>query len=134
MRRRSLPGDRPFRVPVSQRRRETRFHIPLVEPDVRVSRLMLSDKGSCVRPREGVGEGGQPGQPERPIQVLIGELRDCPSPHPVLTTQPPAELIASVGIHRSVGLAHRPQTGVIRPAAQQAVAPCVKKDVVTQKC
>jgi len=133
VRRRSPSGNRPFRLPGPQRRRETRFHLLHVEPDGRVSRLRLSDKGSCVRPWEGVSEGCQPDQPERPIQVLIGELRDCPSPHLVLTTQPPAELIASVGIHRSVGLAHRPQTGVIRPAAQQAVAPCFRKYVVPPK-
>jgi hypothetical protein len=29
-----------------------RFHIPLIEPDVRVSRIRLSDKDSRLRPRE----------------------------------------------------------------------------------
>jgi len=29
-----------------------RFHIPLVEPDVRFSRIRLSDKVSCLRPRK----------------------------------------------------------------------------------
>ncbi len=29
-----------------------RFHIPLIEPDVRISRIRLSDKDSCVRPRQ----------------------------------------------------------------------------------
>ena len=29
-----------------------RFHLPLIEPDVRISRIRLSDKDSCVRPRE----------------------------------------------------------------------------------
>ena len=29
-----------------------RFHVPLIEPDVRISRIRLSDKASCVRPRE----------------------------------------------------------------------------------
>ena len=29
-----------------------RFHIPLIEPDMRISRIRLSDKDSCVRPRK----------------------------------------------------------------------------------
>ena len=29
-----------------------RFHIPLIEPDVRISRFRLSEKGSRGRPRE----------------------------------------------------------------------------------
>src|SRR5271169_6132695 len=29
-----------------------RFHIPLIEPDVRISRVRLSEKGSRCRPRE----------------------------------------------------------------------------------
>jgi len=29
-----------------------RFHIPLIEPDVRISRIRLSDKDSCFRPRK----------------------------------------------------------------------------------
>jgi hypothetical protein len=29
-----------------------RFHIPLIEPDVRISRFRLSEKGSRCRPRE----------------------------------------------------------------------------------
>jgi hypothetical protein len=29
-----------------------RFHSPLIEPDVRICRIRLSDKDSCVRPQE----------------------------------------------------------------------------------
>ena len=29
-----------------------RFHLPLIKPDVRISRIRLSDKDSCVRPRD----------------------------------------------------------------------------------
>jgi hypothetical protein len=29
-----------------------RFHLPLIEPDVRISRFRLSEKGSRCRPRE----------------------------------------------------------------------------------
>src|SRR5205809_3780964 len=49
-----------------------RFHIPLVEPDGRFSRIRLSDKVSCVRPWEAVGEGFQPNQSQRSVEVLVG--------------------------------------------------------------
>lgn len=29
-----------------------RFHLPLIKPDVQISRIRLSDKDSCVRPRD----------------------------------------------------------------------------------
>jgi len=29
-----------------------RFHIPLIEPDMRISRIRLSDGTSCLRPRK----------------------------------------------------------------------------------
>ena len=28
-----------------------RFHLPLIKPDVQISRIRLSDKDSCFRPR-----------------------------------------------------------------------------------
>jgi hypothetical protein len=34
-----------------------RFQSPLIEPDRRISRIRLSDKTSCVRPRKGLGKG-----------------------------------------------------------------------------
>jgi hypothetical protein len=32
-----------------------RFHLPLIEPDGRISRIRLSDQDSRIRPREGCG-------------------------------------------------------------------------------
>jgi hypothetical protein len=44
---------RPFRLAVpEQLGRSLRFHTPLIEPDVRISRIRLSDKRSCLRPRQ----------------------------------------------------------------------------------
>ena len=37
-----------------------RFHIPLIEPDVRISRIRLSDKASCVRPRKSLVRQAHP--------------------------------------------------------------------------
>ncbi len=49
-----------------------RFHIPLIEPDVRNSRIRLSDKASRLRPREAAGQQRQSDQAERLGQVPIG--------------------------------------------------------------
>jgi hypothetical protein len=50
-----------------------RFHIPLVEPNVRYLRIRLSDRSSCSRPREVAGQCRQIDQPELLVQVLIRE-------------------------------------------------------------
>jgi hypothetical protein len=44
---------RPFRRAVpEQLGLGLRFHTPLIEPDLRISRIRLSDKRSCLRPRQ----------------------------------------------------------------------------------
>ena len=50
-----------------------RFHIPLIEPDVRISRIRLSDKDSCVRPRKVARLLFQPGQAQRIVEDLVRE-------------------------------------------------------------
>ena len=46
-----LPVSAPFVRRCLKNRSVLRFHVPLVEPDVRSYRIRLSDKASCVRPR-----------------------------------------------------------------------------------
>jgi hypothetical protein len=41
-----------------------RFHIPLIEPDVQISRIRLSDKTSRLRPRPAVLQIGQSHEPK----------------------------------------------------------------------
>ena len=48
-----------------------RFHSPLIEPDVRVSRIRLSDKDSCVRTRGPTRSAFQLLQPEGAAQVWL---------------------------------------------------------------
>ena len=44
---------RPFRLAVPERpNRGPRFHTPLIEPDLRIWRIRLPDKLSCLRPRQ----------------------------------------------------------------------------------
>jgi hypothetical protein len=65
--------DRPFRLPVPHELHRARFHAPLIEPGVRISRTRLSDKASCVRPRESSRARRQLDESQCLIQVLVGE-------------------------------------------------------------
>jgi len=49
-----------------------RFHIPLVEPDVRISRIRLSDKDSCVRTRIATRKLRESHQTQTLGQVPVG--------------------------------------------------------------
>ena len=46
-----------------------RFHIPLIEPDVQISRIRLSDKTSRLHPRRAMPTRGQTYETEVPVQV-----------------------------------------------------------------
>ena len=68
-----------------------RFHIPLIEPDVQISRIRLSDKGSRFRPRLAASARGQADQAKMAVQVREW-IGPAPSfPDLVLVTQPPAQ-------------------------------------------
>jgi hypothetical protein len=51
-----------------------RFHTPLIEPDVQISRIRLSDKDSRCRSRETARPRLEPDQPQRLFQVLVREV------------------------------------------------------------
>ena len=46
-----------------------RFHTPLIEPDMQISRIRLSDKTSRLRPRHVMPKPGQAHEPEVPVEV-----------------------------------------------------------------
>ena len=50
-----------------------RFLSPLIEPDVRVSRVQLSDKTSGLRPREATSQRLQLNESQRVVEVLVRE-------------------------------------------------------------
>jgi hypothetical protein len=77
-----------------------RFHIPLIEPDVQISRIRLSDKVSCFRPRKIVCSHFQPDQSQGLIQDLIREACCSLSWYLVLVTQPLAKPFPGVSNHR----------------------------------
>jgi hypothetical protein len=67
-----------------------RFLSPLIEPDMQISPIRLSDKTSRLRPRLVVAKPGQAYEPEVPVKVR-GWIGPAPaSPDFVLEPQPPA--------------------------------------------
>ncbi len=50
-----------------------RFHIPLFKPDVRFSRIRLSDKDSRFRPRKVARPRAEPDQAQLSVQVFVGK-------------------------------------------------------------
>lgn len=63
---------RPFRLAVpEQPSRGLRFHTPLIEPDMRLSRIRLPDKRSCLRPRQVARRPRKLNQSPRLVEVLI---------------------------------------------------------------
>ncbi len=63
---------RPFRLPVPEYPTMLRFHSPLIEPDVRISRIRLSDKVSHVRSRALARPAHELDQPVGAPQVGFG--------------------------------------------------------------
>ena len=49
-----------------------RFHLPLIKPDVRISRIRLSDKDSWVRPRNVAIAQAESDESELIVQVIVG--------------------------------------------------------------
>src|SRR5690242_7769869 len=85
------------------------FLFPLIEPDRRISRIRLSEKGSRCRPRKAGGPLGNPDQPKLLIQQLIG-VKFSPGVPP-----------ACVSLHRLVGFADRTEAKVVRPTDELSI-------------
>jgi hypothetical protein len=67
-----------------------RFHIPLIEPDMQISRIRLSDKTSRLRPRLAAPTRGQAYETVMPVEVREWISPAPASPELVLVAQPPA--------------------------------------------
>src|SRR5262249_7539743 len=63
-----------------------RFHLPLIKPDRRISRIRLSDKDSCCGPRNVTVAQAELSEPQRRVQVGIGEVAIAPPLLLVFTT------------------------------------------------
>src|SRR4029077_19751766 len=82
-----------------------RFHTPLIEPDMQISRIRLSDKTSRLHPRQVMPKRGQAYEPEVPVKVWEWIGPALASPDLVLEAQPPAQPHSGVVVDRPVRLA-----------------------------
>src|SRR5215472_14596095 len=97
-----------------------RFHIPLIEPDLQICRIRLSDKTSRLRPRHIVPKRGQAHEPEVPVEVREWIGPALVSPDLVLEAQPPAQPHSGVVVDRPIRLVDGAYLEVVRPSAQRA--------------
>src|SRR5207302_8328726 len=85
-----------------------RFHTPLIELDVRISRFQLSEKGSRCRPRETARALGKADEAQHFVQGCLRKFRGR-RPHLfVLGTQPLTQPLTSMSLNRPIGLADWP--------------------------
>src|SRR5215469_17168824 len=78
------------------------FHIPLIEPDVQISRIRLSDKTSRFRPRLAAPTRGQAYETVMPVEVREWISPAPASPVLVLVRQPPAQPHGGVIVERPI--------------------------------
>ena len=102
-----------------------RFHLPLIEPDVRISRIRLSDKDSRFRPREVARpqHAARPG-PARRAGTRRGTV-SIPGPRTLCfrRNHRRSRWQACAGRRPGTAWRHRPEAEVVRPAHQHPVEP-----------
>src|SRR6516225_8475737 len=79
-----------------------RLHTPLIEPDMQISRIRLSDKTSRLHPRHVVPKPGKAYETEVPVEVREWIGSALAPPDLVLVAQPPAQPRSRVGVERTV--------------------------------
>src|SRR5262245_1363763 len=79
-----------------------RFHIPLIERSVRISRTALSDKTSRLRPRHVVSKPGQTHEPEGLVEVREWIAAALASSGLVLEAQPPTQPHSRIVVERPI--------------------------------
>ena len=67
-----------------------RFHTPLIEPDVQISRIRLSDRTSRLHPRRAASKLCEAYETKVPVQVREWINLTPASPRFMLAAQPPA--------------------------------------------
>src|ERR1700757_3968498 len=79
-----------------------RFHTSLIEPDMQICRIRLSDKTSRLHPRRAATKLGQAYEPEVPVKVREWISSALASPDLVLEAQPPAQPHSRVIVERPI--------------------------------
>ena len=98
-----------------------RFHTPLIEPDMQISRIRLSDKPSRFRPRHVMPKPAQTYEPEVPVEMREWIASASSSPDFMLGAQPPAQPHSRIVVERPIRLVDGAYVEVVRPSAQRAV-------------
>jgi len=98
-----------------------RLHTPLIEPDRPVSGIRLSEKVSRCRPRESARPFGKADEAQHFMQGCLRKPFGRRPSQFVLGTQPLKQPLASVLIHRPIGLADWPETEVVGPPDHRTV-------------
>src|SRR5882757_3862984 len=98
-----------------------RFHIPLIEPDRRISRIRLSDMTSRLHPRRVAPTRSQTYEPEVPVKVREWIGPAFASPDFVLGAQPPTQPHRGIAVDRPVRFVDGAYLEVVRPSAQRAI-------------
>jgi hypothetical protein len=98
------------------------FRHPLIEPDVRIARIRLSDKTSRLRPRHVVSKPAQTYEPEVPVEVREWIAPASSSPDFGLGAQPPAQPHRCVSVERPIRLVDGPYLeGGVREGQRQTL-------------
>src|ERR1019366_9657727 len=100
-----------------------RFHPPLIEPDMQIARIRLSDKTSRLHPRHVMPKPGQAHEPEVPVEVREWIAPALAPPDLVLVAQPPTQPRSRVVVDCPVRLVDGTYLKVVRPSAQRAIQP-----------
>ena len=98
-----------------------RFHTPLIEPDVQISRIRLSDKTSRLHPRLAAATRSQAYETVMPVEVREGIGPAPASPELVLVAQPPAQPHSRVVVERPIRIAGGSNPKVVGPSAERLV-------------
>ena len=94
-----------------------RFHTPLIEPDMQICRIRLSDKTSRLHPRHVVPKPAQAYEPEVPVEMREWIGPALASPDFVLDAQPPAQPHSGVIVDRPIRYVNSANAEVVGPSA-----------------
>jgi hypothetical protein len=99
--------------------------LPLIKPDLQISRIRLSDKDSYGRPRNVAVAQVESSEAQLFVEILIGIARDCLSRlNLVLPTQPPTEPSYGMSSYNPVRFTDGTLAEVVRPSNHDTVELC----------
>src|SRR6266540_1116175 len=93
-----------------------RFHIPLIEPDMQISRIRLSDNTSRLHPRHVVPKPAQAYEPKVPVKMREWIGPALATPDLVLDAQPPAQPHSGVIVDRPIRFVNSTNAEVVGPS------------------